>query len=326
MNQPTVVSLFSGAGGADLGFEQAGLEVIYSCDVDPICKETYDNNFDCVQRPYSVQFILERMKSRMTLRQSVSDVLPDSDVIIGGPPCQSFSMIRVRNKLSCSGLENVYAMQEIVKIKRPKVFVCENVASILKQDGMIPVFLEFKNGFVKDGYHVDAYIFNTADYGIPQHRERAFFIGIRNDLYFSGARFCKPSGTPWSNLYGGWADYLDVDRQAWYVARASNVKGRPGNMTTFTLTGAEWPVIRYSYGDMKMRGNQVNSISHLAMNVEQRYLTKGELKKLQGFPEDFKFSGNMTEIRRQIGNAWSVPVGKAIGQEIRRLLNDDTKG
>lgn len=309
MNKPTVVSLFSGAGGGDLGFEQAGLDVIYSCDIDPICKETYDYNFSGVMRPYSVESLAEQ------------GGVPDCDVLIGGPPCQSFSTLRVRNKLNCSGLTNVYAMQKIAATKQPKVVVCENVASILKLEGMAPVFNEFKMGFDNAGYHVDAYIFNTQDYGIPQDRDRAFFICIRKDLYYyKNIRFYRPEGRHWRLDYEGWADYLDIDRDAYYCARASNVAGRKADQPTFTVTGAEWPVIRYSYGDV-MRGNQIATLRHNSLGVSQRYLTMAELKKLQGFPPEFKVMGNVSDVRRQVGNAWSVPVAKAIGCEIKRIIS-----
>lgn len=314
------ISLFSGAGGSDIGFEQAGFDIIYSTDNDPVCNETYNKNFDSVQRPYSIQALNEMYLKGKVLKNYFKDV----DVVFGGPPCQSFSLIKVRGKLSCEGLENVREMQKFVGMVQPKFFVCENVANLLRPS-MLAAHMEFKQGFMKQGYEVSVYNFNAENFCIPQSRERAFYIGVRSDLYAQGLRFTCPDVNHWSKRYSGWADYLNEtlddneNRYGVYIKRACDVGGRLYNEAAFTVTGAERPCIRFNSGSL-VKDNQIGGIMRQVKGVKQRYLTIGELKALQGFPKDFYFHGGIVQVRRQIGNAWCVPVGRTIAKSIASSL------
>ena len=314
-----VVSLFSGAGGADLGFDKEGYNIVFATDIDPDCNRTYNKNFSTVQRPYTVQYVNECVKKGIMNFKG-------TDVVIGGPPCQSFSMIRVRGKLNCDGLVNVHDMQEFVKNAQPKIFICENVASIFKIS-MLHIHMDFMIGFQNAGYKVDAYTLNTEDFGIPQTRKRAFYIGVRNDLAESGVKFRIPELTHWNKEYTGWLNYLnsklgyDKTRMGVYIKRASDVAGRLPEEAAFTITGAERPCIRSIKNSGISRGVQMNTASRMMKGVEQRYLTLDELKALQGFSQDFSFEGGIVSIRKQIGNAWSVPVARALAKQIKLTLS-----
>lgn len=194
-NKISVVDLFSGAGGLSEGFSQAGFDVAVAIDNDPKHIDTYSHNHP------DTKLVIDdiknvaadnEIKSTFSIRQFLMQNNKKCDVVIGGPPCQGFSMagLRIRKKYQLFSDERNYLFLEffrIVKYLKPKVFVLENV----------PGILNFNNGSIKDeliskfssiGYNVSSKILNVSDYGIPQIRKRAFFIGnslglSSNDLF-----------------------------------------------------------------------------------------------------------------------------------------------
>jgi DNA (cytosine-5)-methyltransferase 1 len=313
MRELNAISVFSGSGGADLGFEQAGFSILYAIDTNPDCIETYNYNSGGICRPYSIAYLNRNIDM---VKKSIG--YKDLDVIFGGPPCQSFSLLRAKNKLKGEGLENVYQMQRFVEAMRPKVFVCENVEMLFKLC-MFPIRAEFEKF---KGYKVKAFNLNAEDFGVPQSRKRAFFIGIRDDLPLTLKSFKEDH---WSKSYNGWLDYLNSklgyerDRVGVYLKRSSDVAGRLHNEAAFTITGAERPCIRSASGSLS-KGIQVNSFMRQVCGIEQRYLRIDEIQCLQGFPKDYEFFGNVVSVRQQIGNAWCVPVGRAIAEAIKETL------
>lgn len=171
-----VLDLFCGAGGLSLGFSMAGFNIVGGIDFDKQAIETHSYNFKesfhfCGDiSTLSNEFVLEHFKNKV-------------DVIIGGPPCQGFSTANMwqkdhekddRNKL-------FYEFIRFVRLLKPRAFVMENVRGILTKD----------NGYVKQkmlsvmdelGYTIQVKVLNASDYGVPQKRMRAFFIGIKKEL------------------------------------------------------------------------------------------------------------------------------------------------
>jgi DNA (cytosine-5)-methyltransferase 1 len=303
-----VVSLFSGAGGADLGMVQAGLNVIFANDNYDWAIKTYEANFGTCVWPTSIQYLN-------------ADDVPDCDVIIGGPPCQSFSNARTQARetlrTSC-GLDNVRHMKRIVTAKQPKLFVCENIITILDQS-MLHAYTEFKHW---PGYRVTCYKLNAEDYGVPQTRERLFFCGVRDDLVSHKIVFHKPIGMHWSKLYSGISEYLSLPAEGFFLKRANGRERVPAiGKPFYTITTADNPVWRY--GEDCCQKNLMTQV-RLLMGIEQRYLTIQEKAWLQGFPTEFEFFGGKVDINRQIGNAWCVNVARALGKEIKRCLDEYT--
>jgi DNA (cytosine-5)-methyltransferase 1 len=162
--KPTVASLFCGIGGLDLGFEWAGCEVVWASDLSPIAGATYSLNFG---RSAVVADVLEL---------SIEEI-PDTDIVIGGPPCQSFSLVGQRRADDPRG-KLVFRFLEIIAAKRPRGFVMENVpgmASAMIDGERLPVFLA--RSFRELGYHVTVMKLNAADYLVPQLRKRIFIVG-----------------------------------------------------------------------------------------------------------------------------------------------------
>lgn len=168
--KPTVVSLFSGCGGLDLGFKQSGFELLYAADNDKASIDVYRRNLD------ENAFVRD-----VTTEQFHSDIraLKSCDVVLGGFPCQGFS--KAGPKRHDDERNTLYQeMRSAIKILEPEVFIAENV------DGMKQNFSgRFVQSIIEDfsslGYDVDVQILNALAYGVPQHRRRIFFVGTRKN-------------------------------------------------------------------------------------------------------------------------------------------------
>ena len=163
-----IVSLFSGAGGMDLGFEKMGFNVIWANEYDKTIWATYEANHKA---------ILDKRDIRMI----PSVEIPECDGIIGGPPCQSWSEAGALRGIDDSRGKLFYDFIRILCDKRPKFFVAENVSGMLatRHKKAVQNIVEL---FEDAGYEVYIDLLNAANYGVPQDRKRVFFVGIRKDL------------------------------------------------------------------------------------------------------------------------------------------------
>ena len=161
-----VVSLFSGAGGMDLGFIKAGFDVIWANDIIPEAIESYRNNIG----KHIVYGDIRMIDSK--------DIPNNADVVIGGFPCQGFSIANTKRSMKDQRNFLYKEMLRIIKDKKPKMFVAENVKGILSMENG-KVFTMIKNDFESLGYYVEAKLLNAAEYGVPQQRERVIIIGNR---------------------------------------------------------------------------------------------------------------------------------------------------
>ena len=173
-----VIDLFSGCGGLGLGFKWAGFNTVLASDVDENCEKTYTYNFK------DVPFIREDL-GKISSKQIKKIVNVNIDVVIGGPPCQGFSLAnKNRNKVKDDPRNELfYEFVRVVKDLQPKAFVMENVRGLLsmKKGQVIKLMKEeFENSGI--GYNVEFKILLASDYGVPQNRQRVIMIGIRKDL------------------------------------------------------------------------------------------------------------------------------------------------
>lgn len=166
-----VVSLFSGCGGLDLGFEKAGYEIVWANEYDKDIWATYRLNH----------------KSTFLDTRSITDIsedeVPDCDGIIGGPPCQSWSEGGAKRGLNDKRGRLFYDYIRILKAKQPLFFLAENVSGMLldrHQDALNGI----KQAFRDAGYTLSFKMLNACNYGVPQDRKRVFFVGLRNDLNY----------------------------------------------------------------------------------------------------------------------------------------------
>jgi len=307
---PKLISLFSGCGGMDLPFHKAGFEVVWAIDSNKYACETFKRNIS----PLILNDSIEKIND---IKQEV----PDADLIIGGFPCQDFSLIWKRYGLDVDR-GNLYTyFREFVKQKQPKAFVAENVKGLLSANNsqaIKRIIADFEN--IEPGYLVKPKLYNFAEYGVPQFRQRVLLVGIRMDTDFN---FVHPQPE-----YG-------CDRKPYRTARQAfeGVEELPYNNELLKIH----PKTKQRLDLIKPGGNYSdiprNSplyvkglISHVYRRLdpnqpsstiiagggggtwgyhykEPRALTNRERARLQSFPDDFVFEGSITEVRRQIGNA-----------------------
>lgn len=178
-----VVSLFSGGGGLDLGFTAAGYQIIWAIDNNKNAVETYKANI-----------------GDHILCADINDIapsqIPRADVVIGGPPCQSFSLSGKRHTEDARG-RLVWRYIHIIEQLQPKAFVFENVTGLLSAknaDGKKIISL-LRDAFRGIGYTINQQVINAADYGIPQRRKRVIIVGLRNGLFlFPPPTHCEDGG------------------------------------------------------------------------------------------------------------------------------------
>ena len=164
-----LVSLFSGAGGLDIGFEQSGFKVVFANEFDRDIWETYEKNFPDTE--------LER-RSIVDIQSSE---IPDCDGIIGGPPCQSWSEAGTLRGIKDHRGQLFFEFVRILEDKKPKFFLAENVSGMLAKRHE-SALTNIKNLFSDCGYNLSVRMLNVHDYGVPQDRKRVFFVGYRKDI------------------------------------------------------------------------------------------------------------------------------------------------
>ena len=172
MSGPKVVSLFSGGGGLDLGFVKAGYDVIWAIDNNKDAVASYRRNLGDAIHLADITKI------------SLNDI-PEADVVIGGPPCQSFSLAGKRHVEDARG-QLVWRYLEIIEHTHPKAFVFENVTGLLsahnsKKERIIDLL---RDEFLNIGYTLSMMVMNAADYGVPQKRKRVILVGMRDGRAF----------------------------------------------------------------------------------------------------------------------------------------------
>jgi len=319
---PSVVSLFSGCSGSDLGFDQAGFDIVFANEINGAACDTYEANFGV--RPIETP-LGEYLRSTQATCVGFCG-LDHVDVVIGGPPCPSFSSQRFYKRRTAEGLTHVEEMHEVVRRVRPKIVVCENVPTLLEPQ-LEAAYAFFISGFVSLGYRMQSFLLNAVDYGLPQDRERLFMIGQLSNssanstigAISNSKPFTKPKGQHYGVHCSGWANYLGISDRFILLGKSSSTRGREGNRASFKVVGSGNMCIREvgAYIESK-RTDSLRTGERLL--IGQRALSNNELAKLQGFPQDFIFCGLDQEITQQIGNAWAVPVAKAIAEECRRIL------
>jgi DNA (cytosine-5)-methyltransferase 1 len=165
-SKPTVVGLFSGCGGLDLGFKQAGFDILWANDFDKDSVETYKNNIG----DHIVLGDITQIPSK--------EIPSNFDVLLGGFPCQGFSVANTKRSMKDERNFLYLEMLRIIKDKKPKFFVAENVKGLLSMEKGAVIEMIVKD-FKSIGYKVDYRLLTASDYGVPQHRQRVFIIGNR---------------------------------------------------------------------------------------------------------------------------------------------------
>ncbi len=332
------VSLFSGAGGMDLGFKNAGISIIWANEIDPSAVATYRKNF-------------ENHITIGDIREISSSKIPDCDIIFGGPPCQGFS-VAGKMCLQDPRSQLVWEFMRIVKEKKPKVFVMENVKNLAINDR----FEDIRRGLVsaaeKVGYCTEIKILNSKHFGVPQARERTIFIGVQKKLKINvDSLFPKENlsyeltvrdvltGIP---SLGGKENFErcnakivpaknPIMRKSPYAGMLFNGQGRPLDLDrpaitmTASMGGNKTPFIDEKFLKNETRENWIEEYHRYLQDGGKPYkevpsflrrITVFESAILQSFPKEYKFVGSQCSKYKQIGNAVPPKLAQEISKKI----------
>ncbi len=297
-----IVSLFSGAGGLDLGLIQAGHTIVWANDFDADCVKTYIHN-------------IGDHAALAPIEDIPSDEIPDCDAVVGGFPCQGFSQanrLRVRNDPRNSLYKEFL---RIITDKQPKWFLAENVRGILSLDGG-EVIKKIERGFSRAGYRVQKKLFNTADYGVPQSRWRVIIAGTRKDLpksldYFYPEPTHDKKGSEnlneWVSI-GKVLDSIPEPESEHHLVNhiCSQYKVTNRNFTGHRTTDPEKPS-----PTILARGNGKGGVCVLQHPKNHRRMSIREQALIQTFPIKFEFIGQMNSCYRQVGKCRACAIWKA---------------
>lgn len=300
-----VVSLFSGAGGLDLGFIQAGHDVIWANDIDQDAAQTYREN------------IGDHIWVGDVTKLDTS-LIPDCDIVIGGFPCQGFSIANMGRNILDERNQLYKEFLRVVSDKQPKIFVAENVKGILSlaKGAVIEAIVE---DFESAGYRVQYKLVNAADYGVPQTRQRVFIVGVRKDLDFNyeyplptHSRNPKDGLLPWVTVSEAIGSFPDPDTPNDIPNHTySHYKVAVRNFTGHRATNPDKPS-----PTILARGNGGGGVCAIPHYNGLRRMTIRESASVQTFPDDFHFCGRMNSCYRQVGNAVPVRLARAIASKI----------
>lgn len=321
-----IVSLFTGAGGLDLGFEKAGFSTIWANEFDKKIWATFKHNF---------------RKAKLDER-SITDVkpeeIPDCDGIIGGPPCQSWSEAGAGRGINDKRGQLFFDYIRILQEKQPKFFLAENVSGILSARHS-DSFNGFLKAFEKAGYNISWKLVNANDYDVPEDRQRVIIVGYRKDL---GKEFVFPKPSKHKptlkEAIGDLPDAtpalaknktngkLAIDNHEYMTGGFSSIymsrnRVRSWDEPSFTIQagGRQAPLHPKAPKMVKMEVNkQVFAKGH---EDEYRRLSVRECARIQTFPDDFTFIYNdVADGYKMIGNAVPVNLAYAIAKKIKEDL------
>jgi DNA (cytosine-5)-methyltransferase 1 len=327
-----IISLFSGAGGLDLGFEKAGFDIAMANEYDKTIWATYEKNHTAPLIKGDIRDIKE------------TDFPDKVDGIIGGPPCQSWSEAGALRGIDDDRGKLFFDYIRILKDKQPKFFLAENVSGMLANRHSEAV-QNIVSRFEECGYDVTIDLVNAADYGVPQDRKRVFYIGFRKDLNikYKFPEPTTPSAEQKKTMRDAIGDLIDTA-----------VPALPKNKTNGVLKIPNHEYFTGAYSTIFMSRNRVRAWDQQAFTVQAsgrqcqlhpqapemifveknkrifvpgkedlyRRLTVRECARIQGFPDDFEFIYTDVDTGyKMIGNAVPVELAYIIAKSIKQYLH-----
>lgn len=330
MGKYTYIDLFAGAGGLSLGFDKAGFNNLFSVEFDKQYAETYSKNFP------DHKMIVEDIKN-ITNEEIIKLVNGKNvDIIVGGPPCQGFS---IAGRIGRSFIEDernslFKEFVRFVKLLQPKMFIMENV-SALERYNKGKTIEEIKDEFKKCGYDIKYKVLLASEYSVPQDRRRIFIVGTKNYNQFQFPKKSSKMVTVKDAIndlpklesgetssipnHNAMAHTKQMLEKMSYIKDGGNREDIPEEIRP--KSGDIRKYIRYdstkpSYcvtGDMR-------KIFHYSQN---RALTPRELARIQTFPDDFIFYGTSSQVQQQIGNAVPPLLAEKIALQAKEVLDNE---
>ena len=303
-----VVSLFSGAGGLDLGFIKAGHEVVWANDFDADAVATYKKNI-------GEHIVLGDIK------EIDADTIPDCDIIIGGFPCQGFSVANTKRNALDERNQLYKEFVRILEAKKPKYFLAENVKGILSLEKGA-VIAAIVDDFEAKGYRVVYKLLNAADYGVPQTRQRVIIVGVRDDL---DVDFKYPEPTNSKSGEDGLPKWVSVSQAIGHYPDPDEPNDVPNHVYSkykMILNGymGKRPIDPNKPAPtITARGDRKGGVVVHPHPNRTRRMTVREIATIQSFPDSFEFVGSNTDCYRQIGNAVPVELAYRLGLAIKQM-------
>jgi len=290
------VDLFCGIGGFRLAMENAARKTgiktkcVFSCDIDRACQEVYEANFG------------ERPEGDITRVDAAA--IPDHDILLAGFPCQPFSIIGNRKGLDDTRGTLFFDIARILEAKKPAALVLENVKMLKGHNGgrTLDRIMESLKYL---GYHADCHILNALDFGLPQKRERIYFVGTRKQVVFEWPKGGMPM-IPLSSILE-----RNVPKKYYaseYIKKNRLRKHKPTKNPTIWHENKAGHISAYPFSCALRAGASYN---YLLVNGKRR-LTMREMLRLQGFPDTFRIVSDYSQTRKQAGNSLPVPVAEEI--------------
>ena len=307
MREFTAVSLFCGAGGLDMGFDRAGFKTIWANDMDANACKTHQN--------WSKATVVCGDISKVDYA-----AIPVSDVILGGFPCQGFSLSGPR-KIDDSRNVLYKHYVKLVRQNKPKAFIGENVKGLLTM-GEGKIIDAIVADFAECGYNVYCKLLNAKNFGVPQDRERVIIVGFRQDLNVRDFKLPDTNGQTMTlrEAIGNMpqvksCDVCDAPYSSRYMSRN---RKRGWDDVAYTVPAMAKQVTLWPGSpDMKKLDKDLWAFGDEGIT---RRLSWREAAAIQTFPTDLEFSGDLTSIYKQIGNAVPVKLAEFVANYIRPYL------
>ncbi len=321
-----VVSLFSGCGGMDLGFKgdftylgkfypNNGFDIVFANDIFNEACLTYENYFNHAPVCHDIKEYLDQ-----------GNVIPHCDVVIGGFPCQDFSMSGKRKGLSSERGQLYLQMKRVIEMTQPELFIAENVKGLTNLGNALDII---KKDFasIEPRYNITHHLLMAADYGVPQTRERVFIIGTRQD---SKVSFHEPIPTHA-------ADGSD-DREQWVTSfdAINDLLEINGKLKTDIPNHTQYSKAK-NYGS-HLQGNKpikrdfpsptIRAQHHGNIEFhynEHRRLTVRECLRIQSFPDDFELIGSASKAYVQVGNAVPPLLAWHLSKQVKNYFDRKRK-
>ena len=339
--RPSVASLFSGCGGLDIGFENAGFNIVFANDIEPSVKASYENY---LKKPILIKDIAKIDKS---------SEIPDCDVLLAGIPCQPFSNAGKRGSMSDDRGALFTHVIEILCLKQPRVVLFENVRGFLssKDDCGNLMIDRLSNELSECGYRTIFKLVNSLEYGVPQKRFRVLIIGVRKDVAVEHGAFDFPTPLPMSDdLRVGHIINLalpDGEQQECWALSPQAL-----HLTQFIPPGGSWKAVPYDelpdrlkrirddmkkyhspnffrkYAEHEVMGTITASatpeMSGILHPHESRRYSVREVARFQSFPDKYAFVGcSISKKYKMIGNAVPPQLAYMVASKIMETYFKD---
>lgn len=299
----TFIDLFAGIGGIRLGFESVGGRCVFSSEFDEDACKTYEANFG--EHPAG------------DITQIKATDIPDFDILLGGFPCQAFSIIGKQEGFqneTCGTL--FFDIERILKEKRPTAFMLENVRNLTAHDNgrTFKIIISHLEAL---GYTVYSKVLNALDYGCPQKRERIIIVGFRDPLFFS---FPEPSArrVHIREILEENVDEKYFVKESIRDSRLMRLKDPNYPKPYISHENKAGTITPHPFSCALRAGASAN---YILVNDERRP-TEREMLRIQGFPDSFKIVVPYGKIKHQCGNSVAVPVIKAVAEKMVSALEN----